>query len=184
MSGPERPATSRRLFFALWPDAALRDEAVGRVAAFVPAVGARPQRPDQLHVTLVFLGRVPEHRVATVRSIGAGVTGAPVSVALDRLEHWRKPQVLCLTASQVPPPLVALVDALRASLAATELPTETRPYRPHLTLARKVTRFDGDHEVEPLLWRADSITLVESRSDASGARYEPLASWPLVAGNA
>ena len=35
MSGPERPATSRRLFFALWPDAALRVEAVGRVAAFV-----------------------------------------------------------------------------------------------------------------------------------------------------
>ena len=46
---------------------------------------------------------------------------------------------------------------------------------------RKVGRFEGPAEVEPLLWRADSITLVESRSHREGSRYEPLASWPLDA---
>jgi|SoiMethySBSTD1v2_1073268.scaffolds.fasta_scaffold70545_2 RNA 2',3'-cyclic 3'-phosphodiesterase len=181
MPDPARAPASRRLFFALWPDAALRAEAADRIAALVPAAGGRPQRPDQLHVTLVFLGLVPEHRLASVCSVGAGVTGAPVMVPLDSLEHWRKPQVLCLTASRVPPRLVALVEELRASLAAAELPSEIRTYRPHLTLARKVTRFDARAEVEPLLWRADSITLVESRSNAQGSSYEPLANWPLEA---
>lgn len=182
MPDPERASASRRLFFALWPDAALRDEASRRVAALVAAAGGRPQRPDQLHVTLVFLGSVAEGRFDVVHAVGARMSGVPVSVALDRLEHWRKPQVLCLTASQVPLPLVALVEGLRTTLAAEGLPTETRPYCPHLTLARKVTRFGARTEVEPLLWPADSITLVESRSDAQGSRYEPLASWPLEAG--
>jgi len=181
MPDPARAPATRRLFFALWPDAALRDEAAARVAALVPAAGGRPQRPDQLHVTLVFLGSLAEDRLGAVHAVGARTSGVPISVALDRLEHWRKPQVLCLTASQVPPQLVALVEALRVSLAAAELPSESRAYRPHLTLARKVTRFEARAEVEPLLWRADSITLVESRSNAQGARYEPLASWPLEA---
>ena len=182
MPDPAPAPASRRLFFALWPDAALRDEASRRVAALVAAAGGRPQRPDQLHVTLVFLGSVAEGRLDVVHAVGARTSGVPSSVAFDRLEHWRKPQVLCLTASQVPPPVVALVEELRATLAAEGLPTETRPYRPHLTLARKVLRIDARAEVEPLLWRADSVTLVESRSGAEGSRYEPLASWPLEAG--
>jgi len=73
------------------------------------------------------------------------------------------------------------VEQLRAALAYRGLPTESRPYRPHLTLARKVGRWEGPAEVEPLLWRADSLTLVESRTDREGSRYEPLASWPLEA---
>ena len=173
--------SARRLFFALWPDATLRSNAAERVAALVPSGGGRPQRPDQLHVTLVFLGQVSEERLDNVRAVAVEVTGTPFTFALDRLEHWRKPGVLCLTASNVPPPLTSVVEQLRAALADRGLPTESRPYRPHLTLARKVGRFEGPAEVEPLLWRADSITLVESRTDREGSRYEPLASWPLEA---
>jgi 2'-5' RNA ligase len=176
-----RVPSARRLFFALWPDATLRSDAAGRVAALVPPDRGRPQRPDQLHVTLVFLGQVAEERLDNVRAVAAEVTGTDFIFALDRLEHWRKPGVLCLTASDVPPPLTSVVEQLRVALADRGLPTESRAYRPHLTLARKVGRFEGPAEVEPLLWRADSITLVQSRTDREGSRYEPLASWPLEA---
>ena len=172
---------ARRLFLALWPDATLRSVAAGRVAVLVPRDRGRPQRPDQLHVTLVFLGPVAEERLDDVRAVAAGVSGTPFTVVLDRLEHWRKPRVLCLAASDVPAPLNSVVEQLRAALADRRLPTESRPYRPHLTLARKVGRFEGPTEVEPLLWRADSITLVESRTDRTGSLYEPLASWALAA---
>ncbi len=111
--------------------------------------------------------------------MGEGITSTPFVVVFDRLEHWRKPRVLCLAASAVPPALGALVEQLRSALATRRLPTETRPFRPHLTLARKLTWLDTTPDVEPLLWRAESITLVESVSDADGSRYEPLASWPL-----
>jgi 2'-5' RNA ligase len=172
---------ARRLFFALWPDAALRSAAAVRVAALVPPDRGRPQRADQLHVTLVFLGQVAESRLETVRTVAAGITGTAFTLILDRLEHWRKPGVLCLTTSAVPAPLASLVEQVRTALAAQRLPSESRPYRPHLTLARKLARFEGPTDVEPLPWRAASITLVESRADRDGLRYEPLASWPLDA---
>jgi RNA 2',3'-cyclic 3'-phosphodiesterase len=179
---PEAPRdeASRRLFFALWPDAELRAAAAQRVAALVPRGAGRPQRPDQLHVTLVFLGGVAERRLADVRAAADASAGAPLEIEFDRLDHWRKPRVLCLAANVVPPALAALVDSLRASLAARDLPTEDRPYRPHLTLARKVARFDGPAAVEPLAWRATSFALVESCTDRAGSRYEPLAHWPLA----
>jgi RNA 2',3'-cyclic 3'-phosphodiesterase len=175
-----RPEASRRLFFALWPDAELRAAAAARLAALVPRGTGRPQWPDQLHVTLVFLGAVAEQRLPEVRAAADASSGAPLVIEFDRLDHWRKPRVLCLAASAVPPALGALVDSLRASLAARGLPTENRAYRPHLTLARKVARFDGPAEIEPLTWRATAFTLVESRTDPAGSRYQPLAHWPLT----
>ena len=184
MPDPERSSATRRLFFALWPDAALRATAAVRVATLAPAGVGRPQRPDQLHVTLVFLGAVAEARIADVHAVAAGVTAAPFAVELDRLEYWRKPRVLSLCASVVPPVLETLVERLRRELAARELPTESRPYVPHLTLARKVVRYEpSSGTVEPLRWPAPAITLVESRNVDSGSHYEPLASWPLAAGS-
>jgi len=181
MSDAARARPARRLFFALWPDTESRSGAAARVAALVPPGQGRPQRPDQLHVTLVFLGQVAEPSLDSVHAVAAGITGAAFTLILDRLEHWRKPGVLCLTTSAVPAPLASLVEQLRTALATQRLPSESRPYRPHLTLARKLARFEGPAEVEPLPWRAASITLVESRSHREGSRYEPLASWPLDA---
>lgn len=184
MPDPECSTATRRVFFALWPDAALRATAAARVAALAPAAVGRPQRPDQLHVTLVFLGAVAETRLADVRTVAGGVTAAPFAIELDRLEYWRKPRVLSLCASVVPPVLQGLVERLRGELAARQLPTESRPYVPHLTLARKVARYvPASATVEPLRWLAAAITLVESRSLDSGSHYEPLASWPLAAGS-
>jgi 2'-5' RNA ligase len=85
MTGPE-PA--RRLFFALWPDARVLARAVDAVATLVPRGAGRPLRADQLHLTLEFLGNV-----------------------LDRVEYWRRPQVLSLTASVLPGPVGTLVDS-------------------------------------------------------------------------
>jgi RNA 2',3'-cyclic 3'-phosphodiesterase len=182
MADADRRPPTRRLFFALWPDATLRAAAAAHVATLVLADAGRPQRADQLHVTVVFLGAVAESRLAEVHAVAGGLTGAPFTVEFDRLEYWRKPRVLALCASVVPPALEALVERLRGELAARQLPTESRPYVPHLTLARKLARFErASGTVELLRWPAAAITLVESRSLASGSHYEPLASWPLEA---
>jgi len=172
---------TRRLFFALWPDAGLRAAAVARLVQIVPRGVGRPQRPDQLHVTLVFLGDVPERRLAEVHAAAQASPGATFTIEFDSLEHWRRPRVLCLVAADVPPPLAALVGALKAALATRQLPVDDRPFRPHLTLARKLARFDGPARVEPLAWPATTLALVESRPGPAGARYEVLGSWPLAA---
>jgi 2'-5' RNA ligase len=169
------------VFFALWPGEPLREELAARVAALVTPGTGRAQRPDQLHLTLEFIGSVAEERLPAVRAAAAEVRAESFDLVLDALEYWRRPQVLCMVAREIPPALASLVQSLRAGLAARGFDTERRPYRPHLTLARKVARPPDLGPAEPVRWPATDFVLVESLTERSGSVYRPLAAWPLQA---
>ncbi len=116
-AGRPARAMTDRLFFALWPDEPLRPALAGRLPHPGDGLDGKPQRPDQWHVTLEFLGDVPTDRQAALHRAAGQVRAQPFTVYFDELEHWRKPQVYCLAASQAPAPLAALVRGLRAALA-------------------------------------------------------------------
>ena len=164
---------SDRLFFALWPDPSLLQALRARVGGITASVGGKLQRPDQWHVTLEFLGQVPRERQPALRAAADRVHGSVV-IEFDRVEYWRKPQVVCLVASRVPAGLAALVTQLRAELAAEGFTLESRPFRPHVTLARKVRSGADSFLDPPFLWRTDGFALVRSVTDPAGSRYEPL----------
>jgi 2'-5' RNA ligase len=172
--------SAERLFFALWPNARLRAELESRLPPLTRNEHGRAQRPDQWHVTLVFLGAVSLERKPAVLESADAVTGVPFELEFDRLEHWRRPQVLVLTASTVPAPLAALVADLRAALTGRGFEPETREYRAHVSLARKITRAPSTALPEPIRWTADRYALVRSVTDPSGSRYEPLHWWNLA----
>jgi 2'-5' RNA ligase len=180
-TGTHRPERMHRLFFALWPSDWLRSALAPRIRALQPADVGRPQRPDQWHATLEFLGPVPASRVAAARAAAAQVRAAPCQVKFDAVEYWRRPEVLCLVARVAPPPLDDLVRQLRAALAARGFEPESRPFRAHLTLARKVSHPVELAPFEPLCWPVAEFALVESITDRSGSVYTPLESWPLRA---
>jgi 2'-5' RNA ligase len=54
----------------------------------------RAQRPDQLHLTLEFMGSVPADRLAAALEAAAAIRAEPFEVVLDAPEYWRRPQVL------------------------------------------------------------------------------------------
>ena len=168
---------SDRLFFALWPDPALRQALHARVEGITASLEGKPQRPDQWHVTLEFLGQVPRERQPSLPAAADRVSRSPVTIEFDRVEHWRKPQVVCLVASRVPAGLEALVTQLRVALTEEGFATDVRPFRPHVTLARKVRSATDSLLDPPLLWRADGFVLVRSVTDPAGSRYEPLDWW-------
>ncbi len=170
---------TERLFFALWPDDSLREMLDRRVPPLVAGLHGKPQRPDQWHVTLEFLGAVPAARQPAVRAAAEATGGEPVTVVFDLLDHWRRPQVYCLAASVTPAPLARFVSDLRAALFAQGFVPETRDYRPHVTLARKVRAAPVAPLPEPITWTADRFALVRSLSDPAGSRYEPLGWWNL-----
>lgn len=172
-----------RLFFALWPEPFALDASRERLRAHAAGVDGRLQRADQLHVTLEFLGNVPESRLAAVLEVGAAASGslAPFDVVLDRIEYWRRPQVLCMAASSIPQPLQALVQSLRSELVARGFQAEQRPFKAHLTLARKVRHPPPTVALEPLVWPAREFSLVESTTDPAGSRYQRLATWTIGA---
>lgn len=176
-----RPERLHRLFFALWPSDEFRVALEPRIRALQPEGVGRPQRPDQWHVTLEFLGPVPESRVALARDAAAQVRAMPCGILFDAVEYWRRPEVLCLVAKVVPEALGDLVARLRSGLAAHGFQPESRPFRAHLTLARKVTHPVSPVTFEPLRWPVADFALVESVTDRTGSVYTPLACWPLGA---
>ncbi len=170
-----------RLFFALQPT---REQNLALTAQVAPLiVGAQPMPAENLHATLCFVGAIEPDRLDDLRSAAAGVRGRPVALSFDTLEHWSVPKVLCATASQESPPATALATALGEAAVAAGFSPDIKPFRAHLTLAKK---FRGDLSVAfprslapPTIVRCDQFVLMESRRDDSGSVYSAVDSWPL-----
>lgn len=165
------PLSQHRLFFAFWPDEALRGTLEAARARLFPLAG-RPVDPGNLHVTLAFLGPVDGSKLMRLRELGGPM--APLPIVFDRLEHWTRPRVLAAVASQPPPRLRAIVDGLWQRLDRLGFAREPRPYVPHLTLVRDVKTLRAGLAWPPLEWTAYRIQLIESASTPGGVRYAPL----------
>lgn len=139
-----------------------------------------------LHVTLVFLGAVPETAVTglceaarTVAQAG-GPAAAPPAIVLDTIEYWRRAQVLCAAASREPR-AGALAEALRSGLSAAGFHPDLKPFRAHVTLARQVRLAPPDARMSAVAWTFDGFALMDSRTGPGGPSYSVVESWTLCA---
>jgi 2'-5' RNA ligase len=163
-------AAPQRLFLALWPDAAVRRALAARRDRFVWPAGAAPVADARLHLTLHFIGDVPATRVPGLRA-ALRVAAPPFDLELDRAEVWAGGLVV-LRPSAVPAPLAELRASLAAALLAAALPVERRPFRPHVTLARRAAGVAWP-ALRPLRWAVNGYALVRSQPGPV-PRYEPL----------
>jgi 2'-5' RNA ligase len=181
----QRPSASTgkaRLFVALDLPAAARDELV---AWQLGALGGRDElrlvAPEALHVTLAFLGHLPEGEIARI----AGLLEPPaVGVPLMRATGVkpvppRRARLVALDLADEDGRAGAIQAAVADALEGAGLyEPEKRPFWPHVTLARvrkggRIGRVDvPDPPADP--WRAAALTLYRSRLSRDGARYEPL----------
>ena len=183
MSEPERERR-HRIFFALWPDDATRGRIVEATAPHVRAASGRTTPRENLHVTLAFLGGVPESRLAPLTRAAGQIATPPFELELDHVEHWRRQRLLSLEPSVSPPALDELVAKLRQVLGACDFALESRPFRVHLTLAREARApRDVTTAVQPIVWRVTELSLIESITAPQGSRYTRLQSWPLMPAN-
>lgn len=169
---------TRRLFFALWPDAEVREALAALSRRRIRKLARRV--PDaNLHITLAFAGAVSTSVQACLESAAGRVSGAPFELCIDRAGYWPGPRIIWAGPTHVPPPLWALVGALREVFEACGLEPERRAWRPHITLARKAGRGLHDDRLAAIPWSISDFCLVESVSDAAGTRYLPLRRWAL-----
>lgn len=185
---------SRRLFFALWPDA----EAAEHLSALGHAMatpGSRPLLPQQLHMTLAFLGAVPEDCLPALMDASDQIVADSFSVRLDRLGFWPCGGVLyagsraanCLRPEHSSPKDAPqshstgfrLFAAVAAAARSVGLSLNDRLVVPHVTLARRVRGIDLPRMAEDMGWHASEFALVESHLHHAGPRYQTLATWPL-----
>jgi len=189
------PGTSkepgRRLFFALWPDEAMQGALAEASREAIRRSEGQPVPVQNYHFTLAFLGSVAESRIEVVQAVAARVaadfrgerqaSGAYVRIGLDRIEYWKKQEILCATASTASPAAVALSDALKQALTAEGFAPDLKPFRAHVTLARKVGRATAHQTVPPIWWDFPAFHLIESQTLPAGSLYSSRANWPLDA---
>ncbi len=174
-----RPAPRQRLFFALWPDDGVRGQFDALASKTLKRRGRRIP-PENLHLTLAFLGPVALETRRCAETMADGISGDAFTLKFTHLGFWPRPRVIWSGCEETPQALTVLVNALRDGLRGCGLRPESRPYRAHLTLARKASadpRFDEPHA--PVTWSVDGFHLIESKTLSTGAQYKMLRSWRL-----
>jgi len=178
-------APTRRLFFALWPDTAARRALIAASTAAVAASGGRPVPPAHLHATLAFLGAVPAARTAELAALARAAAAAwppgeaPLVLHFTRLAYWRGPQVLCALAPRADAPAGTLAQVLKAAAAAAGFFPDLKPFRAHVTVARKVARAPALPPLALVSWSCNAFALVASTTGGRGSAYSVLETYPL-----
>jgi 2'-5' RNA ligase len=173
-----RPET-QRLFFALWPPIELSRELYQLAGSALRGGSGRRVLPENIHLTLAFLGSVNESFRECAEQVAAAIRAESFTLMLEQMGNWSKSGILWVGPNQTPLPLLQLVQELNAGLAVCGYEAEQRPYAAHLTLARKAQPHGDVHFMESRAWEVNRFHLVRSRTYADGARYEILRSWPL-----
>ncbi|MDQ3766800.1 MAG: RNA 2',3'-cyclic phosphodiesterase [Actinomycetota bacterium] len=169
------------------PQLAGLQERVGELIGRLP--GARPTEGATRHITIKFLGPTPAGRLPDV--IGccrdAAVGGDPCELRIQGLGAFpRAARATVLWAGVTDPAglLGRLADGLDRAFTPMGYRAETRPFAAHVTLARfrQPARLElPDLEpLEPFVLK--QIGLYRSHLSPAGARYEPLATFPLGRG--
>ena len=91
----------KRLFFALWPDNAVRGR-LAEVAGLLPMNTGRRVPPDNFHITLVFLGNVQEQVVPELDAAAERLRQPGFSLQIDRCGWWNRAKVAWLAPAYHP----------------------------------------------------------------------------------
>ncbi|MBS1139711.1 MAG: 2,5 ligase [Proteobacteria bacterium] len=151
-------------------------EIAGNAAA---SFGGRATRRNTIHLTLAFLGEVPESRLPELCVVADGIKAPSFSMVLDRLGYWHHNRLLWAGSQGPVTTLGELVRQLRNALANSGflVDAEKKGFVPHVTLVRKIPASTEPRENQPfpsfesLTWRADRFVLVRSRLSSSGSEY-------------
>jgi 2'-5' RNA ligase len=167
-----------RLFFALWPDEAVREQLARWSRELRAVCGGRPTRPENLHVTLAFLGNVEDARVAEVERAAGEVRPCAVSLVLDQPGYWKHNRIAWAGASAVPEGLEAFAAELRGALTRSGIGFDAKKgFVSHATLLRDARQPKALPRFEPIEWKLDGFALVQSVTLPQGSRYEVRKSW-------
>ncbi|MDX2458021.1 MAG: RNA 2',3'-cyclic phosphodiesterase [Gammaproteobacteria bacterium] len=172
----------RRLFFALWPDDGVRAD-LAQAATYL--LGKRIKRVPaaNLHLTLAFAGAVTAPVRDCLEAAAGNIHCPAFELCIDYVGHWSRPRIFWMGPTHTPPALWSLAGLLQTALEDCGLQPETRPYQPHITLARKISTANviqhGTTQINPVHWSIRRFCLLESVTGPRAASYHCVASWVL-----
>lgn len=157
---------------------------IARLRGQLPAVRASWSREENLHLTLKFLGNVP---VANVPKVSDAVERATKAISAFELTlagcgtfpPHGPPSVLWIGAGSEDSSLRDLHAAIEAELTGLGFPCESRPFQPHLTLARlrhgkgarQLAELHRSLEPAPVKFAVSEIMVFRSELHRQGSKH-------------
>lgn len=169
-----------RLFFGLELPDAIKQRLL---TVQQPIAGARWQRADQLHLTLVFLGSVDNDQLPQVCNAARNLPMERFDASVSGIDCFGRPENPKNLWAGVHPAerLTELHEALNQRLSLYGFGQEKRRFRPHITLSRfrkeagSVQKLLQAHkDFRAGTFRVDRITLYQSTQGADGSVYTVL----------
>jgi RNA 2',3'-cyclic 3'-phosphodiesterase len=170
----------RRLFFALWPGDQVRQSIIETFSTVSVPENSRVAQPENLHITLHFVGQVSPEEKGCLHNAANSINHKPFLINLDRLGYFNKAKICWLGCNGLPIELTQLHHDLGASLARCDYKSESREYKPHVTLIRKCMAPVNTTKDFIIPWLVDEFVLVESISGPGGVNYKVIEKYPLA----
>lgn len=178
-----------RLFIGIGLPLSL-SEALSRAARTLIAPEAQQHtriawtRPENMHVTLSFLGQVEPSRLDQIPHALATIKADRLHLQLDDAGSFTNAGILYV-ALKPSPNLLNFAEQVFQSMEACGFPRERRPYTPHITLARGKGRIrtlshKQDNPTFQRSFEAHEFRLYESFTKPQGAHYEVRRAFPLI----
>lgn len=175
----DRNTSSGRLFLAAVPDADTARRIYRLAVALKRAHGfdGKIIEPERLHVSIFFLGELPEPAVRIACEAAAEIRTSPFDVLFDRSVTFRgKPrnQPFVLTGDDGLDRLKSFRRTLGLAMASKGLRfLAKKDFTPHITLMYAEHDVE-EHPIEPIGWTVNEFVLIHSMHG-----HVHLGRWPL-----
>jgi 2'-5' RNA ligase len=149
-------------------------------------------KPGNIHVTLKFLGEVPEEKMDEVFSaIGKAVEGIKkFSMSLKGMGAFpnvKRPRVIWVGAGSGQEELSGMAGRIEEEMEKIGFPKEKRRFSPHFTIGRvkspknveKLMEMVGSSDFQTGEIAVSEVVVMRSQLHSAGAIYTPLKKIPL-----
>jgi 2'-5' RNA ligase len=181
--GKQRPeslaAETSRVFFALWPDEAIRGQFMQWARLLHETCGGGITRPGNLHITLAFLGNVAVSRLDKLKLLAGKLGGSAFNLNFTSPGYWSHNRIVWAAPDETPQVLSDLVKKLECSLQIAGFSFDERPYVSHLTLLRNARWDPPARPLKNIKWEISEFVLLRSKQAERRAEYEIVGRWPL-----
>jgi 2'-5' RNA ligase len=187
-----------RVFCAVELPDAVRQRVVQhiiRLKETAPKAHASWSRADNIHLTLKFLGDIPQTSVSKLSEAASRTVGGVASFTI-RLEQTGvfpphgSPRVLWIGVNDSEAKFAGLHQRLEAETEKAGFSRESRAFHPHLTLARirnpeHARTLASAHkatEFEPVEIEVSELVVIRSELSSQGSKYSTISRHPLSTG--
>lgn len=168
----------KRLFFACWPDDAVRESIMATSDEIIIPNGRRIQA-ENLHLTLAFIGDVSEQQAERYALAAESVNAPAFDMTLQGYGHFQRPKVFYMGVPSIPKALQQLYEGLNEQLIPQGYHPEQRAYTPHVSLYRKAEQLVETLPAIAIDWHIDRFFLAESTFGPGYAIYRRIQEYKL-----